>query len=194
METVQAFIDFNKCSKITPDPKYYICDGSGRDYYITHDLYDTGKFTLNRPNTYDFVKFLPKNVQIEQPEKPLPRPGRTKFRRYFGNGGGNDMFIIKNNGGHFMNRVPVAIQMREFKNSFRVPEDKTDEIMEKKRKDEMMKNKHAIEKMKELKKNNFLQQGNFTSRLSIGKESFKTKKIDEMRKVRTQRQLLDKDY
>ena len=42
MEPLPTFIPFSKCAGLSPDPRYYIPQGGGRDYYVTHDLYDKG--------------------------------------------------------------------------------------------------------------------------------------------------------
>ena len=124
-EPLPAFLPFKKCAKIINDPVLYKVNGTGRDYYATHDLYEGGKEVLSRPNTYGFTKYLPKNLTITKIEKPAPRIGRTKFRRYFGNGGGKDGFIIKDNGGNWQYYNPTAMQMAKFKNELRSAPDNT---------------------------------------------------------------------
>jgi hypothetical protein len=81
------------------------------------------------------------------------RTGRTKFRRYWGNGGGKDFFIMynyfffifrRNNGGHHCDEMTRAMKIKDFADCFRAPVDKSVKMENMKRKKEMMRNIHAI--------------------------------------------------
>ena len=56
MENTPAFCPYPKCAGMLAKPRAYWPDGKGRDYYITHDLYDQGNQYLNRPNSYSCKK------------------------------------------------------------------------------------------------------------------------------------------
>ena len=171
--TVPAFIPYTKCSGLALNPKYYYCDGKGRDYYITYDQYDIGNQFLDRPNSYSFNhlcfhdKKQPQHAFINNQDHY--RTGRTKFKRYFGNGTGKDAFIIRNNGGHHSDERSLSSMIQEFEKNFRAAPDKSYKEELKKRKKEMMKNIHAIEMSKMLSKKRVQEQLYSSMRLSVPK-------------------------
>lgn len=175
--TVVAFVPYDKCAGLTCKPRAYYCDGKGRDYYITHDLYEQGTATINRANNYDYSSNvfhgngLKKNWHTNADNY---RTGRTKFKRYFGNGTGKDGFVIRNNGGNYRETESTASLIKDFKNQFRCPVDKSIKMEDIKRKKEMNKNIHAMEMGKRMKEIKIQKQLDDSNRLSFPK--FKNEK------------------
>ena len=187
-----AFVAFDKAAGLTCKPQKYYCDGRGRDYMITHDLYESGKISLHRPNFYDYSSnvFMAKGLEKNwHPNADNYRTGRTKFKRYFGNGTGNDGFVIKNNGGHYRDGASMASMVKDFKNDFRRPADNSIKIENMNRKKEMMKNIHAIEKDKVMAKIRLRKQTDSASRLSCPK--FLNEKFPTQNTLRAQKSELN---